>query len=170
MKRLVTAFLIALLTISCSQQESEPGAEKAMDDRIDPAIYAAAIENPARPDADRGRDAGRQPAAVLEFFQIAPGMEVLDLFSGGGYYTEILAAVVGDDGRVVAHANDAILNFSGDEFAARHAENRLSNVDVLMAQNNELELQTDRFDAIMIVLSYHDTAGPEPARVYHAFE
>ena len=40
---------------------------------------------------------------VLAFFKIGPGMTVLDLFSGGGYYAEILSGVVGEDGSVLEH-------------------------------------------------------------------
>lgn len=157
MLRIMAPLFMVLLAISCSQQADEPAAEKVAAQRVDPAVYAAAVENTARPDADRGRDAGRQPAAVLEFFQIAPGMAVLDMFSGGGYYTEIIASVVGNSGSVVAHSNKAYLNFVGDEFAARHADGRLPNVSVLLAENNELVLESGQFDAIMLVLGYHDT-------------
>jgi predicted methyltransferase len=156
MNKIITPLFLALAAISCNQQDHEPVA-KATADRVDPVIYAAAIENPARLETDRARDADRQPAAVLEFFQIAPGMAVLDMFSGGGYYAEILSAVVGDGGRVVAHSNKAYLNFVGEEFNARHADGRLANVDVLMAEINELELATDQFDAILMALGYHDT-------------
>ncbi|WP_174298111.1 class I SAM-dependent methyltransferase [Sphingomonas bacterium] len=66
-----------------------------------PAI-AAAIADPARPDADRVRDANRKPAEVLAFAGIRPGMIVAELGSGGGYYTRILARAVGSRGKVFA--------------------------------------------------------------------
>jgi predicted methyltransferase len=114
------------------------------------------MANPSRPDADRERDAGRRPSEVLEFFGIQPGATVLDMFSGGGYYTEMLAHVVGDNGHVVSHTNQTILAFSGDEFELRHADNRLPNVEVLTAENNELDLEANRFDAVIMTLNYHD--------------
>lgn len=119
-------------------------------------VYALAVDNPARPDADRERDANRKPAKVLEFVGITPGMTVLDLFSGGGYYSELIAAVVGTDGHVDAHSNAAYLNFVGDEFKDRHANERLGNVTVLMAENNELELDAGRYDAVFLALTFHD--------------
>jgi len=125
-------------------------------------VYADALASPSRLDADVARDAGRKPDQVLAFFGIGPKMVVLDMFSGGGYYAEILSSVVGKKGRVVAHSNAAYLNFVGEEFAARHAENRLQNVDVLMAENNELQLDADQFDAITMVLSFHDTYWINP--------
>jgi predicted methyltransferase len=90
-------------------------------------------------------------------------MKVLDLFSGGGY-TGIIANIVGESGQVVAHSNQAYLGLVGDEFKARHADNRLPNVEVLLAENNELKLDADRFDAVMMVLSYHDLFYAAPDR------
>ncbi len=120
------------------------------------SIYADAVANAARPEADRARDAGRKPAEVLEFLGITPGMTALDMFSGGGYYTEILSRVVGPRGRVVAHSNRAYVSYAGDEFRERYLDNRLANAEVLMAENNELTLAPSTFDAAMLVLSFHD--------------
>ena len=66
-----------------------------------PAI-AAAVADPARPDADRLRDAARKPAEVLAFAGVKSGMVVAELGSGGGYYTRILAKAVGPQGEVLA--------------------------------------------------------------------
>ena len=162
MKRIVASLVLAFATLACSQQDSEPSAGPADSGHIDPSVYAAAVANTSRPEADLSRDAGRKPADVLEFFGIAPRMSVLDLFSGGGYYAEILSHLVGPDGHIVAHSNSTYLNFVGDEFKARHADNRLANVDVLMAENNELELDANQFDAILMVLSYHDSYWVSP--------
>jgi predicted methyltransferase len=120
------------------------------------SIYETAVASPGRTDADRERDAGRKPAQVLEFFGIAPGMAVLDMFSGGGYYTEMLSHVVGPEGKVVAHTNSAYAGFVGDEAVNRYADNRLANVEILLAENNELELPAAAFDVVMLVLAYHD--------------
>ena len=125
-------------------------------------VYTDAVASPSRLEADAARDAGRKPDEVLAFFGIGPDMVVLDMFSGGGYYAEILSDVVGENGRVVAHSNSAYLKFVGEEFKARHAEGRLPNVDVLMAENNELQLEANQFDAITMVLSFHDTYWISP--------
>lgn len=122
----------------------------------DESVYTDAVENATRPPADRERDASRRPAEVLEFAGIKPGMTVLDLFSGGGYYSEIFSIVVGEAGHVDAHSNAAYLNFVGDEFKDRHASDRLGNVSVLMAENNELELESGRYDVAFLALTFHD--------------
>ena len=131
---------------------------------LDPveAAVAAALANPARPDSDRVRDKARQSAAVLRFFGIAPGMTVLDLYSGGGYYTELLSYIVGPAGKVVAHNNTPYLRIAGKELASRYASGRLPNVERLLAENNQLKLPPVAFDAILMIDVYHD--------VYHVDE
>lgn len=127
------------------------------------SIYERAVANEARSDTDRQRDALRHPAEVLEFFGIKPGMTVLDMFSGGGYYTELLSYVVGPEGRVVAHTNSAYAGYVGDETEKRYAKDRLPNVEILFAENNELALPAEEFDAVMLILAYHDIYYVDPA-------
>ena len=147
---------IAALTmlVACSPAQAPDTAEAGSTGHID--IYAAALAHPARSDADRARDASRKPDKVREFRRIEPGMDVLDLFSGGGYYSEMVSYVVGDEGSVTSHSNEAYLGFAGDEFPARHADGRLANVTVLMAENNELELDPGSYDAVLMMLTFHD--------------
>jgi predicted methyltransferase len=125
---------------------------------VDPAELAvlSALANEGRPAADRARDASRQSAVVLRFFGITPGMTVLDLYSGGGYYTEILSYLVGPQGRVVAHNNTPYLQFAKGELATRYADGRLPNVEQLIAENNELSLPAATFDAVLMTDIYHD--------------
>jgi len=170
MKTTVAQFSLILFLSACGQQASDPVPASSETTEPEVSIYAAALDNPARPAADRERDAGRRPAEVLEFFGIEPGDTVLEMFAGGGYYTEMIANVVGEDGKVVAHMNTTMVNFGGDEFTARHADNRLPNAEVLMAENNELVLDSDQFDAITIVLNYHDLYWASDEYGWVAFE
>ena len=126
------------------------------------SIYVDAVQQSGRSDADRARDAGRKPAEVMEFFGIAPGMDVLDMFSGGGYYTEMLSNVVGSEGSVIAHSNQAYAQFVGEEATNRYANDRLPNVKILMAENDALEMPDGVFDAVMMVLAYHDIYYDSP--------
>jgi predicted methyltransferase len=120
------------------------------------ATVAMAVANADRSDADRERDITSKPARILTFFGVEPGMEVLDLFSGGGYYSEILSHAVGPEGRVVAHNTKAYLNYVADEIAARYRGERLPNVERLTTETDNLSLSSNRFDLILIVLGYHD--------------
>lgn len=126
------------------------------------SIYEAAVNSPNRPENDRERDATRKPAKVLEFFGIKPGMTVLDLYSGGGYYTELLSSVVGPTGKVVAHSNEAYAKYVGDETISRYSNDRLANVEILMAENNELQLAPATYDAVLMILTFHDIFYVDP--------
>lgn len=65
-----------------------------------PAAVAAAVADPARPAVDVYRDDRRKPAQTVAFAGLAPGMTVAELIPGNGYYTRILAKVVGPKGKV----------------------------------------------------------------------
>ena len=56
----------------------------------DPALTAA-IADPARTANFVARDKARHPVEELTFFGLAPKMTVVELWPGGGYWTEILA-------------------------------------------------------------------------------
>jgi predicted methyltransferase len=67
-----------------------------------PAYIQAAVDDQARPDADRQRDANRKPAQVLAYAGVKPGQKVAELIPGGGYYTRLLCRIVGSSGQVYA--------------------------------------------------------------------
>ena len=124
-------------------------------DSHDDAIKNA-LANPARSDMDRERDGSSKPAVVLDFFGVKPGMKVLDLFSGGGYYSEILAYAVGPEGQVTSHTNKSYEGFIGDEAKVRFRDNRLPNVRRVTSEVDALGLEKASFDMILMVLTYHD--------------
>ena len=164
--RIVILFVLFSLTLlgACSKPEmpaTEPAAPVAAE-AAPVLIYLNAVQHPGRTEADRARDAGRKPAEVMEFLGIKPGMDILDMFSGGGYYTELLSRVVGSEGTVVAHSNQAYAQFVGEEATRRYASDRLPNVDILMAENTALELPDHAFDVVMMVLAYHDIYYVDP--------
>lgn len=73
-----------------------------------PAI-AAAVADATRPAADRDRDAERKPAEMLSFAGIKPGMVVVDMLPGGGYFTRLFSNAVGPAGKVIAYVPDETL-------------------------------------------------------------
>lgn len=57
----------------------------------DAQALAKVIAGPQRTDAYRARDVYRHPAETLTFFGLRPGMSVVEIWPGNGWYTEILA-------------------------------------------------------------------------------
>jgi len=72
-----------------------------------PANIAGALADSSRPAADTSRDANRHPGELIQFAGIRPGMKVVDVSPGGGYFTRIFAKVVGPKGQVYAYISDA---------------------------------------------------------------
>src|SRR4051812_7448274 len=69
-----------------------------------PKAVTAAVADPARPQADRDRDADRKPAESIAFAGLKSGQRIADLLPGGGYFTRIFSGVVGEKGEVIAVA------------------------------------------------------------------
>ena len=51
---------------------------------------------------DRARDTWRHPAETLAFFQIEPGMTVVDYMPAGGWYTRVIVPYLGAQGSYIA--------------------------------------------------------------------
>jgi predicted methyltransferase len=56
---------------------------------VDPTL-SAVIASPDRPASAVGRDAVRHPGEELTFFGLSPKMTVVEIWPGGGYWTDIL--------------------------------------------------------------------------------
>jgi len=55
----------------------------------------------AQSDEAKGRYQYRHPQQTLDFFGLRPGMRVAEILPGGGWYTKILAPVVGEKGAII---------------------------------------------------------------------
>jgi len=166
---LVTA-LATTLAGACSKSkepekapatEAAPVATTAADAARAPAAspIEAAVAASDRSADDRALDAGRKPAAVLAFFRVAPGQKIGELFSGGGYTTELLARVVGDAGVVYGQNTKDVL----DKFARKPWTERLAKpvmkpvVPVERPIDEPFPPEATNLDAVIMVLNYHDT-------------
>ena len=88
--RLVALALAAALAASACAPAGEPAAVSA-EHR---SALAAAIAAPPRTPANIARDRYRHPAETLAFFGVRPTDTVVEIWPGGGWYTEILAPYV----------------------------------------------------------------------------
>ena len=121
------------------------------------AYIQAAVDNPLRDEKDRARDENRKPAEIIEFMGIEPGMTVMEMLAGSGYYAEILSQVVGEKGKVIALNNKSYMAFTKDAIVGRIEQpGRMENVELKITEINEMELGENELDAIFLALSYHD--------------
>ena len=71
------------------------------------AALRQAVAATHRSEANRARDAYRHPAETLAFFGIKPTDTVVELWPGGGWYTEILAPYLAERGKLIVAAPTA---------------------------------------------------------------
>ncbi len=154
MQRFRCLFNVILISTLCACTLTGGGA-----DRI-----ASAIDNPNRTEADRERDARDQPAVILELLDLERGQSVADLFGGGGYYSELLAGVVGTDGTVILHNNKGYAKWVDKYLQERYIDNTVPPITVLFSELDDLGLESASLDAAIMVMSYHDLYYVNPER------
>jgi predicted methyltransferase len=71
------------------------------------AALRQAVAAAHRSEANRARDPYRHPAETLAFFGIKPTDTVVELWPGGGWYTEILAPYLAERGKLIVAAPTA---------------------------------------------------------------
>lgn len=113
---------------------------------------AAAIADKSRLADNRKLDEGRHPADVLAFAQIKRGSTVADLLAGGGYYSEMLADLVGSKGTVIPMNPP---RFHKAETWAT-IEKAHPNVAPMVRPVNMMTLAPKSVDMIFTHLVYHD--------------
>lgn len=60
-----------------------------------------AVDGDHRSQENRERDRYRHPLKTLSFFDVKPDMRVVEILPGGGWYTEILAPYLSDEGQLI---------------------------------------------------------------------
>jgi len=131
---------------------------------IDVAAVNQALASAERSDADKALDSARKPAQVLDFLGLEPGMTVLDVMSGGGWYTEVLSLAVGASGKVYMQNSEAALARGTTQATVDARLARLSNVELLKADpTTDLTLPANSIDFAITNLNFHDVYNRDPA-------
>jgi predicted methyltransferase len=157
--RIIAVALSAVLLSACAALEPAPD-------------YRNVVVSADRTDADRTLDQRREPQKLLEFYGVRPGMRVLDMSAGRGYNSELLARVVGPNGRVFAQSSPG-LTFPATKTAM---EERLKtpvmkNVTFVMREFEDPAPPEGRnLDLVTFNFNYHDTVwlGTDRARMNRA--
>ncbi|KQN76737.1 methyltransferase [Duganella sp. Leaf61] len=124
-------YLVAAL--ACTTLFAAAGASaQAVDAKLKDAIGAS-----SRTPANVQRDAARHPYETLAFFGIRPNMTVVELSPGAGWYTEILAPYLRDNGKLIAAGNDLA---SPNERERKGAERFMERLNANPAVYNKVAL------------------------------
>jgi predicted methyltransferase len=165
--------VLALALAACSKAPepavaaTEPAAPVAA---ASPAVandaaIAAAVNGSWRSADDRSRDAFRHPAEALAFWGLAPGMTILEVQPGSGWWTEILAPYAHATGGAF-HATAADLDnpevsdgarAAREQFAARFAASPdiYGTVNLVNFGAKSAPLPAASFDFILTARSTH---------------
>ena len=120
-----------------------------------PAFVAQAVADPSRPKADTAADAIRDPADTLAFAGVKPGMTVVELFPGGGYFTRMIIDIVGPKGQVTSIEN---AGWKSSAAADHKAFDQLArpNLALDVEPFGQLKLPAGKADLFWITQNYHD--------------
>jgi predicted methyltransferase len=94
----------AALLVACGAAAAREDPKKGEAETA--AAIDAALAGSHRSEANRARDQYRHPKETLLFFGLRPDMKVVEIWPGGGWYTEVLAPVLRDKGTLYAAHND----------------------------------------------------------------
>lgn len=105
-----------------------------------------------RTDADKAQDEGRKPAEVLAFADLKRGDVVADFMAGGGYYTALIADLVGPTGLV--YAVNPLGFYRADAWEKRIKAD--PNVRTMVSGARAMQLAPGSVDKIFAHLVFHD--------------
>ncbi len=96
----MTSKVALLLGLIISMLALQPQSGLAQDDAASALMNA--VDSTSRSAQERARDQYRHPLETLTFFGIKPDMTVVEIWPGGGWYTDILAPYLRDHGKLYA--------------------------------------------------------------------
>jgi predicted methyltransferase len=142
--RTCIALALALALAACTTTPRE--------EPIPAEQYRALLADPVRTERDHGMDASRHPVELLQFAGVRPGMKVLDVATGAGYTSQVLALAVGPTGKLWAQAQkpSAAIN----ERLAAHPQ-----ANFILATrpfDDPVPPEAAPLDLVTLVLNYHD--------------
>jgi len=139
------------------------------------AIEAAVAGDWRKPEA-KARDADRHPISALEFWGLKPGMSILEIQPGGGWWTEILAPYArltkGEFAATAADLGDASLSEgarkSRVDFAAKYGDAAIyGKVNLVNWGSKAAPLPANKYDFVLLARALHNWAnqGTEDANL-----
>jgi predicted methyltransferase len=126
----------------------------AADNHKDEAL-AKAVASESRSAANRERDAARHPAESLAFWGLKPGMAVLEVQPGGGWWSEILGPY--------AKATGGRFAVTGPDLADPELTDRMRDARARMAA--DFAAKSDQYGAVDIV-NWGPNSAPPPANSF----
>lgn len=124
MKHLLLVAASALVFTACTPAKTPAPASVEAETVAEAPILTLqqAIASDLRSDEEKARDAWRHPAETLEFFGVQSNQKVVEVWPGGGWYTNILAPWLGSGGGTLVAAGFDAAAIEDPERRARTEE------------------------------------------------
>lgn len=158
------------------------GCDRNAETEDNATAIAMAVASPQRSDTDRARDQYRHPQQTLAFFGIQPNMDVVEIWPGGGWYSDILAPLIGGEltaahfpATPAAGSSEGIVNYfkrSRESYAAAIAapDSAWSNITLAEFDPSQqlLTVADESADAVLTFRNVHNWLNTDSEQV--AFE
>ncbi|HEX8064571.1 MAG TPA: methyltransferase [Allosphingosinicella sp.] len=167
------AAFLALGLLAASGCAPSPRAVAAAEAELyaDTAI-AAAVGAATRSEANRARDRYRHPRETLGFFGVKPSDTVVEIWPGGGWYTEILAPLLRESGTYYAAGNGGALGGARALQAkdpATYGAIRFAAFPAGVAAATEPPVPAGTADVVLTFRNVHNWIMPDPPFAEEAF-
>lgn len=163
MKKLMLMAASAAMLAACSQAAppaeapADGAAETAAPEAAPAASLADIVNSDLRSPEEKARDQWRHPMETLEFFGIEAGDKVVEIWPGGGWYTNILAPWLASGGGTLVAAGFDIASVDDPERRAR-MEERLAEFQAAYADPRFGTIEYSAFSATSGPLTEAGTA------------
>jgi predicted methyltransferase len=123
--------------------------------------FADKLAAESRPLEDRVRDGARRPYQVMQLLGVDAGQTLLDVGAGGGWFTRVLSAATGPNGKVIAQFGARALQTNNGQ-AQKDLVAPLGNTEAFFGA--VADLPANSIDAAVTALNMHhmnaERAGP----------
>ncbi|WP_396272609.1 class I SAM-dependent methyltransferase [Hyphomonas sp.] len=161
MKTLLLVAVSALALAACTPAKTPaPASVEAATVAVETApamTLAEAIASDLRSDEEKARDVWRNPAGTLEFFGVESDDKVVEVWPGGGWYTNILAPWLASGGGTLVAAGFDAASIEDPERRAR-TEQRLAEFKATYADPKFGTIEHTAFSATSGPLTEDGTA------------
>lgn len=166
MKSLILAAVLATGLAGTAHAHPEDALKAAIASKDRTADFAA-------------RDAARHPYETLTFFGIKPNMTVVELSPGGGWYTEILAPYLRDNGKLIAAGESPTSEKEGARKYAQRLTDKLASNPAMFGKVQRGVFEVPRTyniapagsaDMVLTFRNLHNWAGAGDDKLQEVFK
>lgn len=127
----LSLIMLCLVAAGCSEAAAPEQAEQVAAANPQQPSLAELADGDHRSEANKARNRYRHPVETLQWYGLEPDMTVVEIWPSGGWYAEIIAPYVADQGQYVA----AVFNLDS---ALPFKETRAGRLQKRFADNPEL--------------------------------